>query len=403
MAVTIAYYISDYGYGHAARSIAVIRAMLRQASEHGLPLNLHLVSGRVLPFLEQSLRAQFEAGSCEGHRLQLRSMESGPGYALRQGTCQADVGLLRQAYIPYAGKMPRQIRKEAAWLGGAGIRLVVSDIVPEAFPAASKAGIPSVGISNFTWYTAYQDMLPAELLAPLAKAYLDMDRFIALPGAREPAWAAEPSIHAGFFSRQAGAAEAAELRKRLDPSGERKLVCLFPGRDTGKVDLLQSLPLLNDRRWLPIVSSTMELPEGLGPVVRIPAEATESQLYVAASDLVLTKPGWGTVAEAVAFGKPLVLLERPLFREDRCTMEALAGLHPHLAMSEDQLVRPDLGDRLLHGLEAAAFSVQPAAAGRPDEAGLIASRLLGWALMEAAQEEGTSVKAPFGEKIESQR
>ncbi|ASS66722.1 MULTISPECIES: hypothetical protein [unclassified Paenibacillus] len=403
MAVKIAYYISDYGYGHAARSIAVIRAMLRQASEHGLPLNLHLVSGRALPFLEQSLQAEFEAAGCRGHRLQLRYMDSGPGYSLRQGTWQADIGLLRQAYIAYAGKMPPQIRKEAAWLGGAGIRLVVSDIVPEAFPAAAKAGIPSAGISNFTWYTAYQDMLPAELLAPLAKAYLDMDRFIALPGAREPAWAAEPSIHAGFFSREAGAAETAQLRKRLDPGGERKLVCLFPGRDTGKVDLLQSLPLLSDRRWLPIVSSTMELPEGSGPVVRIPAEATESQLYVAASDLVLTKPGWGTVAEAVAFGKPLVLLERPLFREDRCTMEALAGLHPHLAMSEDQLMRPDLGGRLLHWLEAAAFSGPPAAAGRPDEAGLIAARLLGWALTGAVQEEGRSVQAPFGEMIESQR
>ena len=244
MAVTIAYYISDYGYGHASRGVALIRAMLEQASLSGRKLKLLIACGRALPFLRQSLERDIPTLQAGGHLLEFRSLESEPGYMLRKGSHQADPAALQSAYLSYSRSLSGRIGREALWLAGSGARLVLSDIMAEAFPAAARAGIPSVGLSNFTWYTAYQDMLSPELLAPLAKAYLAMDRFVAFPGAREPKWSQGPEVRTGFFARSAPPREADELRKRLDPSGQRKLMCLFTGMDIGTVDLLGAMPLL---------------------------------------------------------------------------------------------------------------------------------------------------------------
>ncbi|QJC53336.1 hypothetical protein HGI30_18310 [Paenibacillus albicereus] len=385
VAISIAYYVSDYGYGHAARSVAVIRELLRQADEAGRPLQLHLASGRALPFLERSLTEGFAAaariGGC-GHRLLTRRIDSDPGYALRPGSLQADPLRQRAAALAYLEALPLRIRREAAWLGSTGASLAVSDIVAEAFPAARRAGLPSVGLSNFTWYTAYQELLPEELLAPLARPYLDMDAFVALAGASEPQWGDEPVERAGYFCRVADPERAEQLRRRLDPSGGRRLVALFPGMGSGPGSPLERLALLRDPRWLAVVSSGMELPAG-AEAVRIPESCTESQLYVAACDAVLTKPGWGTVSEAVCLGKPLALLERPRFREDRCIAETLRGRHPLLRLGEEELAEPELGDRLLElaGRSGAAAGElrteeEEAPLAPPGEAARIAARLL---------------------------
>ncbi|MGN7455215.1 hypothetical protein ACTHPH_10415 [Paenibacillus pasadenensis] len=386
MALSIAYYVSDYGYGHASRSIAVIRELLRQADEAGLPLQLHLASGRTLPLLERSLAGGFAAAARSGgldHRLLARRIDSDPGYSLRPGSLQADPPRLRAEVLAYLEGLPLRIRREAAWLGSTGASLTVSDIVAEAFPAARRAGIRSVGLSNFTWYTAYQELLPEELLAPLARPYLDMDAFVALAGASEPQWGSEPIERTGYFCRAADPERAAELRRRLDPSGERRLLALFPGMGSGPGSPLERLGLLRDPRWLAVVSSGMELPDG-AEAVRIPESCTESQLYVAACDAVLTKPGWGTVSEAVCLGKPLALLERPGFREDRCIAETLRGRHPLLMLGEPELASPELGGRLLKLLAggpgsaaaAAGSLLEEAPLAPPGEAARIAARLL---------------------------
>lgn len=42
----------------------------------------------------------------------------------------------------------------------------------------------------------------------------------------------------------------------------------------------------------------------------IPHHYTESQNYVAAADVIISKPGWGTVGEAIICNKPLQRIVR---------------------------------------------------------------------------------------------
>ena len=54
------------------------------------------------------------------------------------------------AYRAFLPERQRLVEAEAESLRAAKVRLVVADIPAAAFAAASAAGIPSVGISNFT-------------------------------------------------------------------------------------------------------------------------------------------------------------------------------------------------------------------------------------------------------------
>jgi UDP-N-acetylglucosamine:LPS N-acetylglucosamine transferase len=58
-------------------------------------------------------------------------------------------------------------------------------------------------------------------------------------------------------------------------------------------------------------------------IVKIPEDVTETQNYIAACDLVISKPGWGTVSEAVRSERPLLVIERGFMREDRNTIDYL--------------------------------------------------------------------------------
>jgi hypothetical protein len=102
-----------------------------------------------------------------------------------------------------------------------------------------------------------------------------------------------------------------------------------------QVDDLRQMAMWDDPSCLFIISSNLNI-DG-DNIIRIPADVTESQNYMAICDIVITKPGWGTVGEAVTLRKPLLLLDRSLFQEDRNTIEALHGLHPYKRITWDQL------------------------------------------------------------------
>ena len=63
-----------------------------------------------------------------------------------------------------------------------------------------------------------------------------------------------------------------------------------------------------------LISSNAELP--FENVIRIPTNEMETQNYIAACDLVVSKTGYGTVSEAVRARIPMFLLKRDGFKED---------------------------------------------------------------------------------------
>lgn len=328
---TICYYVSDYGYGHATRSIAVIRQMLDNCTQ--TPIRLIINSGKALSFLQESLQ------STGKHQLEFRRTFSDTGYVLHKDSIAADIPNLRHQYNSDMSLFDELVELEKSFLLESGAQLVISDISPIPIAAAYQAGIESLGISNFTWYTAYRDMLELHELNGLREAYARMDHFIGLAGCAEPAWGCKGRITTGFFCRKPDPVEVQRIRRELNPDGKGKLIFFALGMSI-QVDELSSLKLWDSEDCRFIVSANMDIERP--NISHIPADYSESQNYVAAADLVITKPGWGTICEAVELNKPLVLLNRSSFYEDRHTIAAIPLEHPVTLMSWEEIQQLDL-------------------------------------------------------------
>ena len=63
--------------------------------------------------------------------------------------------------------------------------------------------------------------------------------------------------------------------------------------------------------------------EGECNVVNLPIDILDTQNYIAASDMVITKAGWSTIGEAVLGHTNLVLIERPSSNEDSFNIEKI--------------------------------------------------------------------------------
>ena len=61
-------------------------------------------------------------------------------------------------------------------------------------------------------------------------------------------------------------------------------------------------------------------------LLRVPRDATDSQNYIAACDLVVTKPGYSTVSEAILGRVPMLTYQREGFSEDDAIIDAVEDL-----------------------------------------------------------------------------
>jgi hypothetical protein len=304
---TIAYYISDYGYGHASRSIAIIRELLRKEEE----LRVVICHSFALPFIKESL---FEFGA----RVIYHTIMTDVGYVLHNQFLQADAVGLKRELQKYLDELPVVIDREVGDLNELDVQYVVTDISFLGIEVADRLGVPSIGISNFTWYTAYQGMIEDKgILKQLKSYYAKMTHFYALAGSKEP-WERQQTY--GYFSRETDLVEVNRFKQLFNPDGTKNIVFMPIGL---KIDMgdISNLPLWHDPNCVYVVSQNMNVHHP--NVHKVPTGYNEVQNIVASSDLVISKAGWGTCAEAVIAGKPLLLIERMGFNEDQNTTEAL--------------------------------------------------------------------------------
>jgi hypothetical protein len=301
---TIAYYISDYGYGHASRSIAVIRKLLNHPE-----INIIVCHSFAISFIKESLSSP---------RITYRNIKTDIGYFLKKDSIHPDKDLLFKEYKNYVQNWERYIVQEREFLTENCVKLVISDISPLPFDAAEVLGIPSVGISNFTWYTAYQGLIDDNELVTFKEAYEKMTYFYSLATSQEQ-WDIKTSVY-GFYSREFDLKEVKRIRGLVNPQGNKRIVFLGLGM---KIDVgtLNQLPIWDNPNCVFFVSSNIHVDRP--NIFPIPSDYLESQNYIAASDLVISKAGWGIIGEALSADVPLLILNRPSMKEDQNTTNYL--------------------------------------------------------------------------------
>lgn len=84
---------------------------------------------------------------------------------------------------------------------------------------------------------------------------------------------------------------------------------------------LERLPIWDSPNCMFIVSSNVQVQKP--NVFSIPKDYIESQNYIAAADLVISKSGLGIVSEAICAHKPLLIIDRQIMKEDQNTISYL--------------------------------------------------------------------------------
>ena len=218
-------------------------------------------------------------------------------------------------------------------------RVVAGDMPPLAFAAAAAAGVPAGGIGNFTWdwiYEYYRDRvaLPPQLLPVMRTAYATATLAWRLPmaGGFDPF---RRIIDVPLVARHAHR-QPTDTREALGLPLDQPLVLISFGRYGLRTVDWDAVTREGDFGVL-----VTHDPDDRGPTVRtaggcdrvytvdVPSMAERGFHYedlVAAVDVVLTKPGYGIIAECAANNTALVYTSRGDFAEYAVLVEAMPRL-----------------------------------------------------------------------------
>jgi uncharacterized protein (TIGR00661 family) len=285
----IAFFISPHGFGHAARAASVMEAMVAMDSSIRFDIFTTVPSW----FFEDNL--------CGLYRYHYVATDLG---LVQRTAFEADIDqTLRHLnrMLPYNGS---QVTEISQYLKHLNSKLVICDIAPLGLLIARKAGIPSVLVENFTWdwiYKRYADFDPqiCAHIKYLGRLYKMADFHIQT----EPLCNPKPvDFLTGPASRKIRLSKNS-VREKLGLPSNHKLVLITTGGVPQEYRFMQKLYGLQDIHFV--------IPGGC------PAAEIRKNLFllphhsdyfhpdlVNASDAVIGKAGYSTIAEVYHAGVP---------------------------------------------------------------------------------------------------
>ncbi|MEI7857821.1 MAG: hypothetical protein WCH85_10000 [Methanomicrobiales archaeon] len=296
---TICFYISDYGYGHATRSIALIRKIL----SHYPDCRIIVKSEGPFDLLSKSLQDPRISVIRSRNDITIPLLSTGA----------VDGEKTRILLTEWQESWSDYVAREVQFCKELGVDLILSDIAPQPFLVAEDLGIPSVAISNFSWDTIYQHIVPAmtEFIDDIRSAYSCATLACVLPF-QLPMNAFRKTVTVSLLSREVTVPR--NLMREQRGLDEDDIVVFFNPRcrvDPPGPEIYKKLSEEKIRLIMPSASAARH-PQ----IISIPSSETESQNWIGMCDLVVTRCGYSTVSEAVKAKVPLVVWERPGFIED---------------------------------------------------------------------------------------
>ena len=300
--------ISGHGFGHAAQVVPVLNELGRRVS--GLTAILRTqVPAR---FFEGRLRVPWE--------LSAAPQDVG---CVQRGPLAIDVEATWAAHLRFHEDWENKVAAEAQAIRSCEPALVLSDISSLAIEAGARAQVRTVGLCNLTWDGVLAMLFESDsserlqLIRRMRQSYRSAELMIRIA----------PGIPMGAFRKIVDVGPVAELVKSeagalRDAVGagadERVALVAFGGI------ALEGLPCdrldrMNGYRF--IVSGPV--PAGTERIRSTESLPLSFSALLASADVIVTKPGYATTVEAVAYRKPVVYVRRYNFADE-------AGLVEHL-------------------------------------------------------------------------
>jgi len=358
--------ISGHGFGHAAQVVPVLNALSRL-----IPDLRVLLRTTVTPaFFKERLLPPWD----------ISSVQQDIG-CVQRGPLTIDVEATWRQHHQFHSSWEERLQTEVTAMRAAGPDIVLADTPYLALAAGKAAAIPTIALISFTWdlvlseYTAPPSIDSQMILWSIRQAYAQADLALRItPAPKMEIF--QRIIDIGPIAEPAPSARE-QLTECLGLApGERTVLIGFGGIPLTSVpfDKLESLspyrflfdgPVPEDsKRFL----STTSLPFSF-------------KTLMASVDVIMTKPGYGTLVEAVALQTPMVYVRRYNFADEQPLVEYLHRYGRGVELSLDDFTNGHWEEALHH---VHSLPVPPAALVPATGAGDAATHLLSYFLKTRA-------------------
>jgi hypothetical protein len=338
---TIVLYTSSHGYGHAVRCAILCRALLAACPD------LRIVARTAAPAWIFPPGVGVEPCTIDAGVAQPNSLEIDPRATLER-------------YAELVVGEDARLAAEATHLRAIGARALIADVPSAAFEIAARAGIPGVALANFSWdwiYEPFVERLPeyAPLLDHLKHQYGQASLLLRLPF--HDGLTAFPVVEDLPLIARRSAAERTETRRELGLPLDAPLVLFSFGGHAGDGPDEARLARLDEYAFVATATAHAATASAGCRATRrgrnlfmLPQLADVYVDLLAACDVVVTKPGYGIVADLIANRVPALYVSRGGFREEPVLVRALETEARAVELERSALDELDLGpalDRLL--------------------------------------------------------
>ncbi|MBC8104568.1 MAG: hypothetical protein H7Z41_18490 [Cytophagales bacterium] len=342
--MTVVAYVSGHGFGHSAREVEILRR---------LPSEIPLVVTSAAPewFWRQEVRRPFEfvADAFDVGCIQTSSLD-------------VDVPATLAAWQSMDTRNQARLAETAEELRRRGAQVVVTDVGSFPITVAEQIGIPSLCVANFTWADIYADYVDEEpafapIVASLNTQYSRATRLLetdlSLPMACFPR---RESV--GLVARQ-GTPRRPELLERLGVPAHGKRLALIYAGNWGLPVPWQRLEAFDDWHFV----SLAPFDAAARNASHLPQSVLPHPDFVASVDLVISKPGYGSVGECLAAGTPFLYCPRTGFAEYAALDAALSSWPGGLRLPAERFLAADWGAALSRVPPPGSISPLPAPGG----------------------------------------
>jgi hypothetical protein len=293
----ILFYISGHGYGHLTRCLEVIK-------------KIQLIEPDCDIHIQTSAPEWLIALNLKNYKLIPKTCDIG---AVQKNSYDVDQKTTLESFANFYNSFDQRIPQEVDYNQKNKIDLIVGDIPPLAFWAATESGIPAIAMANFSWdwiYEPYVSNFPefAWIIDKIKQSYSKANLLLRLPFHGD--LNAFPNIvDIPFVARKAWM-DLAEVRQKLRIELTDKLVLVALRKED--LDQVNFDNLAKNKNNIFLFFTPVPQHSNF---VSITANFLAFPNLIAASDVVMSKPGYGIISECFTNKTPLLYTSRINFLE----------------------------------------------------------------------------------------
>lgn len=332
----IVLYISSHGFGHMTRCLSLIENILKNTQ-----YNIYIACGKKQNDFARIYLSKYKS------RIIYKDLVTDIGLINKENSLEVDKEKLENKLVEFVSSWDDVVNKEAEELKKLNIKSIVCDISPIGCLVGKKLNLPVTFISNFTWIEQYEHLdIDEAIINRFRTAYSYINKFIQYDLCLAKDYInANEVYNGGFVCREIDKCKVDGIKAKYGK-------CIFI--TCGKSASLNCINIKNFSGTIFTTSGIDITTEKECNIVQLPIDILDTQNYITASDIVITKAGWGTIAEAILGHTNLVLIERPSAKEDTFNIEKIKENNLGISIKEQDLANIDIQDiknRLNKGID----------------------------------------------------